>query len=71
MVDHRIRLTEKDIEIIVKALNARLAMMRGLRAHRVIRLRNRLAECAPGNPKFRLDELEQTHEDEIDEDELG
>ena len=45
-------------------------MMRGLRAHRVVRLRDRLAEGARGNPKFRLGETEQTHEDELDEDEV-
>jgi hypothetical protein len=35
-----------------------------------MRLADRLAEGAPGNPKWRIDELGQTHEDELDEDAL-
>jgi len=71
MSDRRIRLSDEDIELIVRALTARYAMLRGARAHRAIRLRNRLEEGGRGNPKWRLDEFEQTHEDELEEDELA
>lgn len=70
MPDRRIRLTDEDIALIVSALRARAAMTRGLRRHRVIRLADRLAEGGRGNPKWRIAELPQTHEDELDEDEL-
>lgn len=71
MVDHRIRLTDEDILLIVSALNARAAMTRGLRRHRVERLARRLDEGLRGNPKWILDELGQTHEDELDVDDLS
>ena len=71
MAEHRIRLTDDDLDLIVAALRARAAMTSKLRRHRVERLADRLAELAPGNPKWRLDELGQTHEDELDPDELG
>lgn len=45
-------------------------MTRGLRRHRIERLAERLAEGGRGNPKWRLSELGQTHEDELDPDEL-
>lgn len=67
MGDRRIRLTDEDLALIVSALRARAAMTRGLRRHRVERLAARLDEGGRGNPKFRLGELEQTHEDELDE----
>jgi hypothetical protein len=70
MRDHRIRLSDDDIALIVASLRSRAAMTRGLRRHRVARLADRLAEGQRGNPKFSLGELEQTHEDELDEDEL-
>jgi len=64
--DHRVRLTDDDIALIVSALKARAAMTTGLRRHRVERLANRLAEGQKGNPKWVLsDELGQTHEDEL------
>jgi hypothetical protein len=63
-------LTDDDISLIYAALKARAAMTKGLRRHRVERLRDRLAEMLPGNPKWRLDEFAQTHEDELDESEV-
>jgi hypothetical protein len=65
--DHRLRLTDEDILLIVAALRARLAMARGSRAHRIMRLADRLAESSRGNPKWLLDELGQTHEEDLDE----
>jgi hypothetical protein len=70
MGDRRIRLTDEDIALIVSALRARAAMTRGLRRHRIERLATRLDEGGRGNPKWRLDELGQTHEDDLDADEL-
>ena len=67
MTDHRIRLTDDDVALIVSALRARAAMTSGARRHRIERLVARLAENSRGNPKFSLGEYEQTHEDEIDE----
>jgi len=69
MGDHRIRLSNEDIALIVSALRARAAMTTRLRRHRVERLVARLSECSPGNPKLSLGEGEQTHEDELEEDE--
>lgn len=71
MADRRIRLTDEDIALIVSALRARAAMTRGLRRHRVERLADRLAEGGRGNPKWRLEEFGQTHEDELDDDAEG
>lgn len=59
---HRISLTDDDIELIVAALTARLAMARGPRAHRIKRLSARLSEGGAGNPKFRLGADAQEHE---------
>jgi hypothetical protein len=63
--DHRIRLTDEDIALIASALTARLAMAGPVRAHRIKRLTNRLLEGVRGNPKWRLDEFEQTHEEDL------
>jgi hypothetical protein len=70
MYDHRIRLSDDDIALLVAALRARAAMTRGLRNHRVERLATRLAELSPGNPKWRIDEEGQTHEEELDAEDL-
>jgi hypothetical protein len=70
MKPHRVSLTDDDIALIVSALKARAAMTTGLRRHRVERLAARLSEGGRGNPKFRLGELEQTHEHELDVDDL-
>ena len=70
MIDHRVRLTDEDLALVVAALRARAAMAGPLRRHRVERLATRLAECSRGNPKYSLGEFEQTHEDELDSDDL-
>jgi hypothetical protein len=44
-------------------------MTTGLRRHRIERLYGRLSEGGRGNPKLKLGEYEQTHEDELEEDE--
>ena len=67
MSDHRLRLSDDDIALIVSALRACAAMTKGLRRHRVERLAERLADCERGNPKWRLDEEGQTHEEDLDE----
>lgn len=69
--DHRIRLTDEDLALIVAALRARAAMARGKRRHRVERLASRLAEGVRGNPKLILGEYEQTHEDELEDEDPG
>jgi hypothetical protein len=62
MAEHRIRLDDEDIALIVAALRSRAGMTRGKRRHRCLRLISRLNELRPGNPQWLLDELEQTHE---------
>ena len=66
-MDHRIRLSDDDLALIVASLRARAAMAGPVRKHRVDRLATRLAEGGRGNPKFSLGEYEQTHEDDIDD----
>jgi hypothetical protein len=68
MTDHRIRLADEDIALIVSALRARRAMSQGLREHRIDRLIARLSEGSRGNPKWLLDEEGQTHEEELEMD---
>lgn len=70
MAERRLRLSEDDVDLIVAALRARAAMARGLRRHRIERLAERLADGRKGNPKWRLDEISQTHEEDLDADEL-
>jgi len=67
MVDHRIRLSHEDLELVVASLRARAAMAGPVRKHRIERLATRLAERSRGNPKFRLGEYEQTHEEALDD----
>lgn len=50
--DHRIRLTDEDLDVINAALRARLAMARGIRARHIERLLHRLDEVRPGNPRW-------------------
>jgi hypothetical protein len=69
MKDHRVRLNDEDLALILAALRSRRAMTRGPRGHRVDRLVARLAEMTRGNPKFSLGEEEQTHEEDLDFDE--
>lgn len=70
VTDKRIRLSQDDIDLLVAALKSRAAMTKGLRRHRIERLAERLADGRKGNPKWRLDEVGQTHEDELDVGEL-
>jgi hypothetical protein len=65
MKEHRVRLTDEDIALIVAALNARAAMAGPARAHRIERLAVRLSEMTRGNPKWMIGEEEQTHEEEL------
>ena len=67
MGDHRIRLSDDDIALIVSALRARRAMSQGMREHRIDRLIARLGEGKPGNPKWVIDEDGQTHEEDMAE----
>jgi hypothetical protein len=64
-MDHRIRLSDDDIELIVAALRSRAAMTHGVRKHRLERLVTRLSEGARGNPKLTLGKYEQTHENNL------
>ena len=66
---HRIRLTDEDLACIIAALRARAAMRKGLRRHRITRLVERLAEGGTGNPKWKIEEYGQTHEEDLDEEE--
>jgi hypothetical protein len=70
MSDRRIRLSDDDINLVVVALRARAAMAAPMRRHRIERLATRLAEGGRGNPKFKLGEFEQTHEDQLDQEDL-
>lgn len=45
-------------------------MCRGMRRHRIERLVERLSEGSRGNPKWTLDELGQTHEEDLEEEAL-
>lgn len=67
--ERRLRLSDDDVGLIVAALRSRAAMTRGLRRHRIDRLAERLADGRKGNPKWRLDELSQTHEEDMDDEE--
>jgi hypothetical protein len=66
MSDHRVRLTDEDVALIVAALRARAGMTTGWRRHRILRLAERMAEGTRGNPKWIHDELGQTHEEDLD-----
>jgi hypothetical protein len=52
--DHRVRLTDDDLDLIVSALKARVAMAGPERAARIGRLVHRLTERVPGNPDFTI-----------------
>jgi len=69
MKDKRVRLSTEDTDLIVAALKARAAMTRGVRRHRIERLAARLAEGTRGNPKLTLGEYEQTHEEDLEDEE--
>lgn len=66
-MDHRVRLTDEDIALVVAALRARAAMAGMERRHRIERLAERLAENVRGNPKWIHSEPSQTHEEDIEE----
>lgn len=65
--DHRVRLTDTDLSLIVSALRARAAMCTGMRRHAVERLAERLGDLAPGNPTWRLAMARQTQEERLAE----
>jgi hypothetical protein len=54
MKDHRVRLTDSDLEILCASLRARVAMTRGARRVAIARLLERLEECEVGNPNLRF-----------------
>lgn len=54
MKDHRIRLTDQQLSLVVSALRARLAMQRGARRLASAQLIERLEEGGRGNPAFRF-----------------
>lgn len=64
MADHRIRLTDQDVALIVAALKARRAMTESVRQHHVDRLIARLSEGTRGNPRWIIDEEGQLWENE-------
>jgi N6-adenosine-specific RNA methylase IME4 len=70
MKDRRVRLSTEDTDLIVSALRARAAMTTGLRRHRISRLAERLAEGQRGNPKWIHSEFSQTHEEDLDPEDL-
>ena len=71
MSDHRPRLTDEDLALVLSSLRARAAMTSRLRRHRIDRLVSRLAEGTRGNPKWIHGEYQQTHEDLLDEEDDG
>lgn len=60
------RLSDDDLALIVSALRARAAMTARLRRHRIERLAERLSEGVRGNPKWLHSVFSQTHEDDLD-----
>jgi len=61
MTDHRIRLTDDDIVLIVASLQARRASSGETRQHEIDRLVTRLCHGRPGNPKLIFDAESQEH----------
>jgi hypothetical protein len=53
--DHRVRLDDESLDLIVSALYARAAAVGAKRRLKLTRLAERLAEMAPGNPRLRFD----------------
>jgi len=49
---HRIRLTDDELGIVVSSLRARLAMSGAVRGVAIRKLIDRLSECTPGNPNW-------------------
>jgi hypothetical protein len=56
---HRIRLSDRDLDLIVASLRARLAMMGRARREEAEKLIARLEDVAPGNPAWRLGETQE------------
>jgi len=52
-IDHRVRLTDTDLDVIVSALRARLSGVGDLRREYIERLVLRLEEMTPGNPNWK------------------
>ncbi len=61
MQEHRIRLNDYDLELIVASLRARAAMTRGVRRHHLERLAERLADPGRGNPQLRFSAASQAN----------
>ena len=51
---HRISLSDYELDLVVAALRARLAMAGGARRADMEKLIARLSDVAPGNPEWRL-----------------
>jgi hypothetical protein len=51
---HRIRMTDAEVDEVVSALYARLSMRRGARATLIRRLLARLEDGGAGNPSWRF-----------------
>jgi hypothetical protein len=56
MSDHRVRLNDRELALVVAALRARIAGLGEERANEVAKLANRLSEGKPGNPTWILQE---------------
>lgn len=54
MQAHRVRLNDRELDLIVSALRARSAGVSDVRAAEIDRLAERLAEGGPGNPSLRF-----------------
>jgi hypothetical protein len=67
MSEHRLRLDDDDVELLMRGLAARLAMLHGMRRHRAERLLQRLSDLGRGNPQWRLDVYAQVHENDLRE----
>ena len=61
-------MNDDDLSLIVAALRSRAAMTSSLRRHRIERLAERLADLAPGNPRWRIDDASQTQEELLADD---
>lgn len=56
--DHRIRLNDQDIDLIVSSLRARAAAVSPARRRELMRLAERLSDPGRGNPCWRLSALQ-------------
>lgn len=52
MGDHRVRLNDVELDLIVGALRARAAGLSARKAIQLLSLANRLETMAPGNPEW-------------------